>query len=376
MNTDVPVPSRGTSRQEAFWTWIDGMVRRLVGELAERMLELEMEAHLQAGWNQRAEARQGYRNGHYRRRLMTPHGVLQVNIPRCRSGPLDSSTVFDRYQRRITDVDRILRHAYLLGSSTRGTAELAEQIFGGTVSHQTISKLTRWLDERLAAWRSELIAPVYTIVYVDGMHVDIVGGDRMVMLICGQRADGELDVLGFSVSRGERCVDLLADLRRRGLEGVELFVSDGSGAIRSAFEQVYPEVAWQSCTFHRLQTLRTNVGATDCRDLMVAEAGCIFRCPSRPVAMDAAVAWAKRWKPVAAWAVQQFMDRLSESLTFYNLPKVWWKRARTNNPMERQIRTLRQRLRPMGCFHDEPAIERAVFGQLLRWHKIKLTHNT
>ena len=37
---------------------------------------------------------------------------------------------------------------------------------------------------------------------------------------------------------------------------------------------------------------------------------------------------------------------------------------------------LRQRLRPMGCFHDHAAIERAVFGQLARWHKIKLTQNT
>ena len=34
-------------------------------------------------------------------------------------------------QRRIADVDRILRHAYLLGASTRGTAALAEQVFGG-----------------------------------------------------------------------------------------------------------------------------------------------------------------------------------------------------------------------------------------------------
>lgn len=376
MNTDVPVPSRGTSRQEAFWTWIDGMVRRLVGELAERMLELEMEAHLQAGWNQRAEARRGYRNGHYRRRLMTPHGVLQVNIPRCRSGPLDSSALFDRYQRRITDVDRILRHAYLLGSSTRGTAELAEQVFGGSISHQTISKLTRWLDEQLAHWRSRPIEPVYRVVYIDGMHVDIVGGDRMVMLVSGARFDGGTDVLGFSVGVGERCVELLDDLRRRGLEGVEMFVSDESGPIRHALEEVYPEIPWQSCTLHRLQALRASVGHTEFRDLLVAEAACIFRCPSKSAARDAAVAWSKRWKPVAAWAVQQFMDRLSESLTFYNLPKVWWKRARTNNPMERQIRTLRQRLRPMGCFHDEPAIERAVFGQLLRWHKIKLTHNT
>lgn len=376
MNTDVPVPSRGTSRQEAFWTWIDGMVRRLVGELAERMLELEMEAHLQAGWNQRAEARRGYRNGHYRRRLMTPHGVLQVNIPRCRSGPLDSSALFDRYQRRITDVDRILRHAYLLGCSTRGTACLGEQVFGGSISHQTISKLTRWLDEQLAHWRSRPIEPVYRVVYIDGMHVDIVGGDRMVMLVSGARFDGGTDVLGFSVGVGERCVELLDDLRRRGLEGVEMFVSDESGPIRHALEEVYPEVPWQSCTLHRLQALRASVGHTEFRDLLVAEAACIFRCPSKLAAAEAATAWAQRWRPRSLGAIQQFMDGLEDSLMFYSLPKVWWKRTRTNNPMERQIRTLRQRLRPMGCFHDEPAIERAVFGQLLRWHKIKLTHNT
>lgn len=376
MNTDVPVPSRGTSRQEAFWTWIDGMVRRLVGELAERMLELEMEAHLQAGWNQRAEARRGYRNGHYRRRLMTPHGVLQVNIPRCRSGPLDSSALFDRYQRRITDVDRILRHAYLLGCSTRGTACLGEQVFGGSISHQTISKLTRWLDEQLAHWRSRPIEPVYRVVYIDGMHVDVLGGDRMVMLVSGARFDGGTDVLGFSVGVGERCVELLDDLRRRGLEGVEMFVSDESGPIRHALEEVYPEIPWQSCTLHRLQALRASVGHTEFRDLLVAEAACIFRCPSKLAAAEAATAWAQRWRPRSLGAIQQFMDGLEDSLMFYSLPKVWWKRTRTNNPMERQIRTLRQRLRPMGCFHDEPAIERAVFGQLLRWHKIKLTHNT
>ena len=82
----------------------------------------------------------------------------------------------------------------------------------------------------------------------------------------------------------------------------------------------------------------------------------------------------KRWQPLSPWVVYQFMEGLSDSLSFYNLPMWWWKRARTNNPVERLIKTLRQRLRPMGCFHDDPAIERAVFGQLLRWHKIKLIY--
>ncbi|MFH1419685.1 MAG: IS256 family transposase [Planctomycetota bacterium] len=372
----LSVPPEGQARQEAFWGWVDQEVREMAGAMIETVLQAEQNVHLAAGWNQRTATRRGYRNGSYRRRLTTPHGPLTVAIPRCRAGGLDCSMIFDRYQRRIADVDRILRHAVLLGASTRGTAELSEQVFGGCLSHQTVSKVTRWLDERLLAWRNQPIEPLYQVVFLDGMHVNIVGGDRMVMLACGLREDGELDALGFCVRTGEQCAELLADLRRRGLDGVELFVSDESGPIRSALQQVYPEVAWQSCTFHRLSNLRENVGTTEFRDGMLAEAACIFRCPSRQAALDAAVAWVQRWKPRAPWAVQQFADGLTDSLTFYNLPKTWWRRVRTNNPLERLIRTLRQRLRPMGCFHDQPAVERAVFGQLLRWRKVKLTQNT
>jgi putative transposase len=362
------VPSGRQTRQESFWGWIDVVVQGLVKDLAERTLELELEVQLQAGWNERTDGRRGYRNGHYRRRLLTSHGLVEVKIPRGRDGGADCSLLFDRYQRRVADVQRILRHAYLLGVSSRGVAQLSEQVFGGTLSHQTVSRLMRWLDERLAAWRRQPIEPVYKAVYIDGMHVDVLGGDRMVMLAVGRRQDGRLDVLGFSISTGEQCVELLKDLRRRGLEGVELFVSDESGAIRSALEQVYPEVPWQSCTFHRLQALRANIGSTEHRRRMMAEAGCVFRCPSRRAAVEAATAWARRWKPLSPWAVQSFMQGLANSLTFYSMPQEWWRRVRTNNPLERLIRTLRQRLRPMGCFHDEPAIERAVFGQLARWH--------
>ena len=377
MNTDVPVATEGGSTQEVFWEWIDGRVRRMVTMLLEKTLQLQQQAVLAAGWNERTDRRRGYRNGTYCRRLITSQGPVTIAVPRCRAGGLDRSMIFDRYQRRVADVDRILRHAYLLGASTRGTAQLAEQIFGDTLSHQAVSRLMRWLDEQIARWRQQPIGPDYKVVYVDGMHVDVLGGDRMVMLVCGQRNPRDaLEVLGFCVSTGEQCRTLLADLRRRGLEDVELFVSDESGAIRSALEAVYPEVAWQSCTFHRLKNLRDHIGPSPLRNPMVAEAARIFRCPSRQAAVDAAVAWTRRWRERSPWAVQQFVNGLSNSLRFYSLPKNWWRRIRTNNPLERLIKTLRMRLNAMGCFHDNPAIERAVFGQLLRWHKIKLTHNS
>ena len=372
--SSVPVPAQ--ARQEAFWSWVDAQVRRMVGSMIEKLLQIQQELHLAAAWNQRTDRRRGYRNGSYRRRLSTPHGPLTVAVPRCRHGGSDCSAIFHRYQRRIADVDRILRHAYLLGAATRGTAELAEQLFGNSCSHQTVSRLMRWLDDQRTHWRRQPIQPIYQVVYVDGMHVHVLDQDRLVMLVAGQPQDGPLQVLGFCVSTGEQCRELLKDLRRRGLEGVELFVSDQSGAIRSALEEVYPEVAWQHCTFHRLQALRATVGPQPHRHRLVAEAACIFRCPSQQAALDAARTWAQRWKSVQPWAVQQFLQGLSDSLRFYSLPQTWWKRARTNNPLERLIRTLRMRLNNMGCFHDPPAVERAVFGQLLRWHRIKLTHNT
>lgn len=368
--------SEQDNRQETFWKIVDQRVRQLAAGLAEKILELQLQTQLQAGWNQRTATRCGYRNGYYSRWLSTPHGQLRIRVPRPRKGALDAEVVFDRYQRRIADVERILRHAYLLGTSTRGLAGLAEQIFGGSISHQTISQLIRWLDDRILQWRQQPIKPVYPVVYIDGMHVDIVGGDRMVMLVMGRRQDGAVEVLGFCVSIGERCKSLLEDLRNRGLEDVQLFVSDESGPIRYALQEVYPLVNWQSCTFHRLSRLRVTIGHRPHRNQMVREAACVFRCESLGAALDTTAAWRIRWERTAPWAVEQFVHGIRDSLMFYELPKRWWKRACTNNPMERQIRTLRQRLRLMGCFYDESAVERAVFGQLLRWHKIKLTHNT
>lgn len=356
-------------RQQAFWTLIDQQAGRLTAQTLQQVLLDQQQDMLKARWNQRPPDRRGWRNGFYPRRLLTRQGPVALKVPRCRSGPMDLGLLFDRYQRRVADVDRILRRAVLLGHSTRDTAALAEQLFGGSLSHQAVSRLMRWLDQQLLDWRRRPILPVYKLVHVDGMYVSVRGaGKRTVMLVAGRRDDGGLDVLDFCVSSGESCRHLLASLRRRGLEGVELFVSDESGAIRSALENVYPEVPWQHCSFHRLAALRERVGPQPFRSAMTRQAACIFRCPSRLAAKEQALAWTRRWRAHAPLAVQQFMIDLNNSLTFYDLPKELWRRARTNNPLERMIRTLRMRLRPIGCHHDAQAVQRAVFGQLARWH--------
>ncbi|MFX0201520.1 MAG: transposase [Candidatus Hodarchaeota archaeon] len=105
------------------------------------------------------------------------------------------------------------------------------------------------------------------------------------------------------------------------MEDVKLFVSDESVAIGAGLEGVYPLVSWQHCTFHRLSRLRVTIGASDYRDLMVAESACIFRCESFETALDVAGAWRRCWQRVSPWAVEQFVYGLRDSLRFYDLPK-------------------------------------------------------
>jgi putative transposase len=364
-------------RQEVFWTWMNGKVIQLTADLIEMALAENQRLALAADWHQRSPQRRGRRNGYYHRRLTTPYGVLSLRVPRARGLALDPSFVFARYGRRQADVDRLLRRMFLTGTSTRDAAELAEQLWGGPLSHQTVSHLAAWLDDHLAAYRRQPIQPVYPVVQIDGMYITVAGAKQVVMLVVGLREDGRQEVLGFSLGAGEGCADLLWDLRRRGLEGVQLFASDDAGAIRAAIEEVYPEVPWQSCAWHRLVRLHDLVGRTDYRRTLVRQAARIFRCVSLEAALEEAARWQRRWQPYEPTVVRWFMDGLADSLTFYHLPQKWWRRTRTTSRTERLIRTLRMRLRLMGAFLNPQAAHRAVFGQLARRHLLpEITHST
>jgi putative transposase len=378
MNTEVHVAKFHKEVQEVFAGHLDSHMKHQAQNFIQNALEALRDQALASAWNRRDAQRRDYRNGYYGRTIGSLYGPLGVRVPRCRSLPLDTWVLFDRYQRRMNDVDRILRHAYLLGASTRGDAELAQQVFGGSLSPQSISNLMKALDDDLASYRQQPIADCYCVIHIDGMYVHMLGQERTcVMIVLGVKEDGAKDVLGFCVGAGESCSNLLKNLQDRGLKTVKLFVSDDSGPIRAAIAEHYPEVPWQYCSVHRLADLRRKIGDEPYRNEIVEQAACIFRCPSKLAAVETAVDWAKRWKAINPYAVQCFLENLSDSLSFYELPQTWWRRIRTNNPLERMIRTLRIRLRPMNCFANVPAVERAVFGQLARWHLIpKLTQST
>ncbi len=74
------------------------LLKRLVKEALQEVLEAEMSDALCAGPRERTVDRMGYRSGYYSQGLVTRIGKLELRVPRDRDGRF-STELFDRYQR-------------------------------------------------------------------------------------------------------------------------------------------------------------------------------------------------------------------------------------------------------------------------------------
>jgi transposase-like protein len=75
------------------------LLKGLIQEALQQVLEAEMDKALQAAKGERTAGRLGYRSGHYGRTLVTRVGKIELRVPQDRQGRFRTE-VFERYQQR------------------------------------------------------------------------------------------------------------------------------------------------------------------------------------------------------------------------------------------------------------------------------------
>ncbi len=166
----------------------------------------------------------------------------------------------------------LIREAFLRGISTRQVGRVVATLAGEVVSPQTVSKLTRDLDEAVKQFHQARLSDDYAYLFLDGVSLRVrrpAGRKRVHMLVAyGVRRDGTRHLLAFMRSQGESQADwegLLGDLYRRGLEGrqLDLIVTDGCAGLAAAIPTVYPRVRHQRCWVHRMRNILEKVRKRD-----------------------------------------------------------------------------------------------------------------
>ena len=344
-------------------------------QLLEQVMRDTVANQVQAGWHQRGVAqRNGYRNGRYRRRLLTTVGEIVLYVPRTREHASPVAEVVGRYQRRAPELDAMVRQVFLRGVSTRQTGAVLQTLCGATLSATSVSRLTAMLEASAQAFHQRPLTDHYRYLLCDGVYLRIrdAGGVKRRVALCvyGLTEAGVREMIDFKIVRAEShpaWESLLQSLQDRGLKGtaLKLVVADGGTGLHRALELVFPHAARQLCWAHKVRNVLDKVLERDqaaCKKGLLA----IYAAASRAAARRAAHRWRDRWVGVARAAVRCLLADLEHLLSFFDCPEPLWRTLRTTNLIERSFVEVRRRVRPMTLFATPASSDRIMFAIFVR----------
>ena len=175
------------------------LVRKTVQDTLNALLEQEAEEMVGAERYERTAGREAYRSGHYRRKLVTTSGVVELDVPKLR-GATFQTAVIERYRRRETSVEEAIIEMYLAGVSTRRIEDVSEILWGAGVSAGTVSNLNEKAYASVEEWRSRPISGEYPYVFIDGIYLKRSWGGSYenvsVLVAIGVNGDGRREIVG------------------------------------------------------------------------------------------------------------------------------------------------------------------------------------
>ena len=234
----------------------DGLLGELKKALAERMLDAEMDVHLQ---DEAEQAAGNHRNGRSPKRVLTESGSLPLTIPRDRHGRFEPKLI-EKYKRRFPGFDEKIVALYARGMTTRDIQAHIRELYGLEISPDLVSAVTDAVHDEVSAWQARPLEPVYAIVFFDALRVKIrdegAVRNKAVYLAIGVRCSGHKEILGLWIEQSEGAkfwLRVMTELKNRGVGDILIAVVDGLKGFPEAIESVFPDAEIQTCIVHLIR---------------------------------------------------------------------------------------------------------------------------
>ena len=237
-----------------------GVLAQLTKRLVERAMSAELTEHL--GYEPHQEPPGGAgntRNGSTGKTLAAEHGPVRIETPRDRKGSFEPQ-IIRKGQRRFQGFDEKILALYSRGLSTRDIEAHLAEIYGVKVGRDLISRVTDAVMDDVREWQQRPLDDVYPVVFLDALVLKIREGGtvqrRACYLALGVTVEGERDVLGmwFQETEGAKFwMQVLAELKQRGVADILLCCVDGLKGFPEAIEAIYPNTVVQTCVVHLIR---------------------------------------------------------------------------------------------------------------------------
>jgi putative transposase len=350
----------------------DGLLGQLTRRLLERALAAELTEHL--GYEPHAEPPGGAgntRNGRPPKTVLTGQGPVRVRSPRDRNGTFEPQIVGKRQTRWVGFDEKVIA-LYARGLTVREIQGHLAEIYGTDVSPDLVSKITDAVLEDVKAWQTRPLEALYPIVYLDALVVKIRDGQAVRNHACylaiGVNCDGDRDVLGiwFQKTEGAKFwLQVLTDLKTRGVSDVLVCCVDGLTGFPEAIEAVFPQTWVQTCLVHQVRQSLRFVPYRDKR-AVAADLKRIYTAADQDAAADELERFAAKWDHRYPTISRSWLEHWEQITPFLAFPPDVRRVVYTTNTIEALNRQIRKIIKTRGHFPTEDAARKLIWLAITR----------
>ena len=346
----------------------DGLLKQLTKTVLETALNQELTEHLGHEKHGRPAPGSGnIRNGARPKTVLTEStGQVGIQVPRDRDGTFEPQIVKKR-QRRLTGVDEIVLSLYAKGLTTGEISAHFEEIYGASVSKETISRITDKVVEEMQAWQARPLDAVYAAVFIDAIVVKIRDGqvaNRPVYAAIGVTLDGGKDILGLWAGTGGEgakfWMSVLTDIKNRGVADVFFLVCDGLKGLPEVVANVWPLTTVQTCILH---LIRNTFHLASKRDWDALKRGIkpICTAANAAAAREALDQLAETWGSRYGAIIRLWENAWSEFIPFLDYDVEIRKVICSTNAIESLNARYRRAIKARGHFPSEQAALKCLY---------------
>ena len=264
---------------------------------------------------------------------------------------------------------------YVQGVSTRKVKKVTEELCGHQFSASTISTINQKLDQELKKFAGRQLDEEYPYLILDARYERIreqgVVRQQAVLTALGVSWEGRRCVLAVELANRETqssWKEFLLGLKKRGLRGVQLVISDNHAGLRKAISEVLPEALWQRCYVHFLRNALDYLPRKADDDCLRELRWIYDRRDIGEARLDLAN-WLSKWQGKYGKLCDWAEENIEQTLTFYQLPIAHHKHLKSTNLLERYHQEIKRRTLVVRIFPNPASCLRLVRALAVEIHE-------